>query len=313
MTPCKILVVAGPTASGKTALGVELCKRYGGEVVSGDSMQIYRQLSIATAKPTPEEMQGIPHHLIDCLDITEPFSVAQYVEAAGEAIRDIASRGRLPVIVGGTGLYISSLVDHVRYSDTQSDPALRESLRRRARDEGGQALLDELSQLDPETARSLHPNDLGRIIRALEVIRLSGETLSEQKARSRLEPSPYEPFWIGLDFSSRDALYERINRRVDRMVEDGLVEEARTLLSGEGASTAAQAIGCKELEPYLSGRSTLEECIELLKRQTRRYAKRQLSWFRREERMHWYLADRFAAIEKLLQQIQEDMERTGFL
>ena len=313
MEPCKILVVAGPTASGKTALGIALCKLLGGEVVSGDSMQVYRQLSIATAKPTAEEMQGVPHHLIDCLDITQPFSVADYVRLAGEAIRDIAGRGKLPVVVGGTGLYIHSLVDHVQYAKAPSDPALRQRLRERALAQGGQALLEELRLADPETASRLHPHDVGRIVRALEVVQLTGATIAEHKALSRREPSPYRPFWIGLDFADRQVLYERINRRVDRMMEDGLVEEAAALLSGEAAPTAAQAIGCKELAPYLEHRCTLHEAVENLKRQTRRYAKRQLSWFRREEAMHWYLVDRLSGMENLLQKIKNDMVINGFL
>ena len=313
MEPCKILVVAGPTASGKTALGVELCKRFDGEVVSGDSMQVYRQLSVATAKPTAEEMQGIPHHLIDCLDITQPFSVAEYVRSAGEAIQDILERGRLPIVVGGTGLYIHSLVDHIRYAETPSDPTLREHLRERAQAEGGEAMLEELRLVDPETASRLHPHDIGRIIRALEVARLTGGTIAEQKILSRQEPSPYLPFWIGLDFADRQLLYDRINRRVDRMVEQGLVEEAAALLRGEGAPTAAQAIGCKELAPYLEQQCTLEEALDHLKRQTRRYAKRQLSWFRREPNMHWYLVDQLGGMEQLIRKIKNDMEINGFL
>lgn len=313
MQRCKVLVVAGPTASGKTALGVALCKRFGGEVVSGDSMQIYRQLSIATAKPTVQEMQGIAHHLIDCLDISEPFSVAEYVKLAGEAIEDIAARGRLPVVVGGTGLYIHSLIDHVQYAPAPCDPALREQLRQRAVTEGGEALLRELASVDPETAARLHPNDTGRIVRALEVVRLTGQTIAGQKALSRQEPSPYEPFWVGLDFADRQVLYERINSRVDQMLELGLVEEAASLLQGPGAPTAAQAIGCKELAPYFRGECTLDEAVEHLKRQTRRYAKRQLSWFRREPRMHWYRVDELGSLQNIVEQITSDMKTNGFL
>lgn len=313
MEPYKVLVVVGPTASGKTALGVELCKRLDGEVVSGDSMQVYRQLSIATAKPTLEEMQGIPHHLIDFLDITEPFSVAQYVRMAGEAIRDISARGKLPVVVGGTGLYIHSLIDHVQYAETPCDPALREELRSRAAEQGGEVLLQELAETDPETAARLHPNDIGRIVRALEVARLTGGTIAEQKALSRQEPSPYRPFWIGLDFADRQVLYERINRRVDQMLDAGLIEEAAAFLEGEGAPTAAQAIGCKELTAYLWGTCTLEEAVEHLKRQTRRYAKRQLSWFRREARMHWYRPDEIGNVQNIVEKIQNDIEINGFL
>ncbi len=214
----KVLVVCGPTASGKTALGVALCQRLGGEVVSADSMQIYRELSIATAKPTPEEMQGIPHHLIDFLSITQPFSVAQYVRMADETIRDIASRGKVPVVVGGTGLYIHSLIDHIQYARQAGNPLLREKLHQRAALEGGEALLKELAEVDPDTACRLHPNDIGRIVRALEVAASGETTLSQQKKESRKDPSPYDPFWIGLDFADRAVLYDRIDRRVDIMM-----------------------------------------------------------------------------------------------
>jgi tRNA dimethylallyltransferase len=281
-----VVVVAGPTASGKTGLAVELCKALGGEVVSADSMQIYKGMSIATAKPTAEEMQGIPHHMIDFLEPEELFSVAQYCIKAKACIEGISLRGKLPVIVGGTGLYISSLIDNVEFSKTQSDFELRESLRKKAEAQGGEALLSKLYEIDPETAQSLHPNNLGRIIRALEVYYTSGVTMSKQRELSRLNPSPYNPCMLMLTARERKTLYDRIDSRVDIMLEKGLLAEAEAFHKAKtDLKTAGQAIGYKELEPYFEGRLSLEECIENLKRETRRYAKRQLTWFNRDKRM----------------------------
>ena len=287
-----LAVVAGPTASGKTGLAVELALRLDGEVVSADSMQIYRRMAIATAKPTPEEQLGVPHHLIDFLEPGEQFSVAQYVELARKTIREIRSRGKLPIVAGGTGLYIQSLVDNIAFSPQPSDPALREALRQRAQREGRESLLRELASFDPESAARLHPNNLGRVIRAIEVYRLTGKTMTQQMAQSRREPSPYRPAMLGLTYSDRQLLYNRIDRRVDAMVAQGLLEEARQMREEGLSSTAAQAIGYKELEGYFAGEEPLEEALERMKRETRRYAKRQLTWFRRDERFHWLEMDR---------------------
>ena len=287
-----LAVVAGPTASGKTGLAVELALRLNGEVVSADSMQIYRRMAIATAKPTLQEMKGVPHHLIDFLEPGESFSVAQYVQRARQVIGEIHSRGKLPIVAGGTGLYIQSLVDNVSFSPQPEDPELRERLRQKAEREGAQALLEELREFDPQSAARLHPNNLGRVIRAIEVYRLTGRTMTQQLEDSRREPSPYRLCMLGLTYSRRELLYDRINRRVDVMMEEGLLEEARQMRREKLSSTAAQAIGYKELEGYFAGQEPLEEALERMKRETRRYAKRQLTWFRRDSRFHWLEMDK---------------------
>lgn len=280
----KIIVICGPTASGKTALAVELAKIHDGEVISADSMQIYTDMDIASAKPTPEEQQGIPHHLVGFLDPAEGFSVADYVRLCDECVRDILSRGKVPIICGGTGLYISSFADNLTFDDSGQDFAFREEMRKFAGEHGNAALLEKLRAVDPETAASLHENNVGRIIRALEVFRTTGHTISQAKAMSRQSPSPYEFIMITLDFENRRTLHDRINRRVDDMVRRGLVQEARRCFEQPERPTAAQAIGCKELYPYFRGERSLEDCVEELKLRTRQYAKRQLTWFRRDKR-----------------------------
>lgn len=280
-----LVVVCGPTASGKTDLGVKLAKKINGEIISADSMQIYKGMEIASAKPSREEMCGIPHHLMDFLPPTEPFSVADYTELAAKCINDISDRGKLPIIVGGTGLYISSLVNNIRFDDTGSDPAYREELRGFAHENGNDALWEKLKAVDPRTAEKLHPNNVNRVIRALEVFHLSGEKISNVQENSRLEESPYIPCFIMPDYP-REVLYDRINRRVDIMFEKGLLEEAREFFTHTDYVTAAQAIGYKELKPYLEGKAELSECTEKLKQATRNYAKRQLTWFRKTENLN---------------------------
>ena len=283
--------MVGPTASGKTALSIALAKRFDAEIVSCDSMQIYKSMDIGTAKPSKEEMDGVVHHLIDFLEPCENFSVAQYVKLASEAIADINSRGKRVVLVGGTGLYFSSLIDNIVFSENDSDPALRAELEALAREKGSEHLLEILRELDPEIAEKLHPNNLGRIIRAIEVCKTTGTTMSEQQRLARENESPYDPCIIGLDFSDRQRLYERINLRVDLMLKSGLMDENRRLLNTSLSKTALQAIGFKEFLPYLNGSATIEECAENLKMQTRRYAKRQLTWFRRDQRINWIHQD----------------------
>lgn len=289
LTP--LLVVCGPTASGKTALAVALAARFGGEVVSADSMQIYCRMNIGTAKPTESEMQGIPHHLLDFLDPAERFSVARYVAMAKEAVADIYRRGRLPILCGGTGLYIDSLTRNVRFAEIREDPALRAELRGRAVEEGAEAVWDLLRQCDPVLAEKLHPNNLGRVIRGIEVFRMTGTPLSEWQRRSLLEPPDYNLCMLGLAFRDRDRLYSRIDRRVDEMLEQGLEAEARALYDDGLTGTAAQAIGYKELFAHFRGEQTLAEAADTLKRETRRYAKRQLTWLRRDGRIRWLYAD----------------------
>lgn len=288
----KVIVISGPTASGKTALSVELAKRYNGEVVSADSMQIYTDMDIASAKPTLEERQGIPHHLVGFLDPAESFSVADYVRLCDECVRDILGRGKTPIICGGTGLYISSFVDNLVFDDSEQDFEFRKEMRKFAEENGNSALLEKLREVDPETAETLHENNVGRVIRALEVYRTTGHTISQAKKMSRKTPSPYEFVMITLDFENREILHKRINSRVDDMVRRGLVDEARRCFEQPNRPTAAQAIGCKELYPFFRGERSLGECIEELKLRTRQYAKRQLTWFRRDERnMHLIIGE----------------------
>ncbi len=284
-----VLAVVGPTASGKTGLGIELAKAYGGEVISADSMQIYKGMDIASAKPTAEEMQGIPHHLIDFLDRDVTFSAADYVKLAKEKIDEVLSRGKLPIIVGGTGLYIDSLLENVKFSEGGSDEEYRAELYEFARTEGNEALYSRLVQADPEAAESVHPNNIVRVVRALEVIHITGRRFSELKKESRLVESPYDSLIIGLNYADREMLYRRINLRVDEMVKNGLVDEARELWQESGMKTAANAIGYKELIPYFEKKMTLEECIDKIKQETRRYAKRQLTWFRKNQRIQWII------------------------
>lgn len=286
-----VLAVAGPTASGKSALAVRLARELDGEVISADSMQVYAALSIGTARPSEAEMQGVAHHLLGFLPLEESYSVARYVEDASHAAGSIHARGRLPILCGGTGLYLQAFLDNLTFTEQGVDPALRAALKARAQQEGGQALLDELRAFDPETAARLHPNDTGRIVRAIEAFRTTGVPLSEQARRSRAVPSPYDACLLVLDFRDRQTLYRRINDRVDAMLAAGLLEEARRVLGSPHAATVTQAIGYKELAPYLEGTGSLEAAVEQLKQSTRRYAKRQLSWFRRMSAAHFVYVD----------------------
>lgn len=286
-----LVVVAGPTASGKSALAVELCRRFDGEVISADSMQVYATLQVGTARPTAEEMAGIPHHLMGFLPPDASYSVARYAEAAHEAIREVHARGKLPVLCGGTGLYIQAVVDNLQYEEQAGDRAVREELSARIAAEGGEALLAELAVVDPQTAARLHPNDHGRIVRALELYRVTGRTITEQNEESRREPSPYTVCGIRLEFRERAALYERIDRRVRLMLEQGLENEARWLRAQPNTDTVRQAIGYKEWEPYFAGEQTLAEVTAAIQQGTRRYAKRQLSWFRHQPWMNTVYVD----------------------
>lgn len=300
-----IIVVLGPTASGKTALAVELAKLYNGEVISADSMQIYRGMDILTAKPTEEEKQGIKHHLMDFLEPETDFSVADYVKLANMAVDDISRRGKIPILTGGTGLYINSLIDNIKFDDTTGDKEYRERLLAIANEKGNRYLWERLLEVDEKTALSVHENNISRVIRALEVFEKTGERLSEHKKSSRLEESRFEPAMIGLTFSDRQMLYDRINKRVDAMIDDGLVNEAKEIYYNRNLNTAHQAIGYKELIPYFSGQASLEECIEKIKMETRRYAKRQLTWFRRDKRINWIEADKYENIEDILEKVKK--------
>lgn len=280
-----VVVLCGPTASGKTDLGVRLAQRLDGEIVSADSMQIYKGMNIASAKPTEEEKRGIPHHMMNFLEPHKAYSVADYVEAAHICIREINARGKLPLIVGGTGLYISSLIDNLKFDDTGSDGAFRREMKKYAEEKGNEALWERLRQIDPKTAEKLHPNNLNRVIRALEVFHISGTTISRAQEISREEESPYEAYYIMPDYS-REELYRRIDGRVDKMLDMGLLEEAREFFSHSDYITSSQAIGYKELKPFIDGEKTLEECVLRLKQATRNYAKRQLTWFNKIKKLH---------------------------
>ncbi len=293
-----VVVVAGPTASGKTSLAVKLAKKFDGEVVSADSMQVYKNMDIATAKPSKEEMEGVPHHLIGVIDEGSDFSVALYKEMALSAISDIISRGKLPIVAGGTGLYIDTLVNNTEFLDFEKSD-IRETLEERAKNEGIEKLYDELLEVDEEAAKKLHINDEKRIIRALEVYLSTGKTISQQCELSHLKGSDYRFCLIALGAENRDYLYERINRRVDVMLDMGLIEEAKKFFCSDISKTAKQAIGYKELKPYLDGYCTLEQAVENLKMQTRRYAKRQLTWFRRNEAISWLYIDTLTGDELL--------------
>ena len=304
MDKIKIVAVAGPTASGKTALAVKLAKAFDGEVISADSMQVYKGMDIATAKPDAEEMSGIPHHLISIISPDEEFSVARFKELATEAVNDIVSRGKLPVIAGGTGLYIDSFLGNTNFLENTKNDEVRLELNKRLENEGTEVLYNELKEKDPVAAEKIHPNNSLKIIRALEIFYSSGKTLTCQNELSHLEESPYDSFIIGLNAADREILYDRINRRVDVMTENGLVEEARMFFEGESASTACQAIGYKEMKPYLDGLLSLEEAKDNLKQATRRYAKRQLTWFRRNEKINWLNIDELTP-EKLTEKAEE--------
>jgi tRNA dimethylallyltransferase len=292
----RILAVVGCTAGGKTALAVELARRRDGEVVSCDSMQIYCGMDIGTAKPDAAERGGIPHWMLDVADPADPegYSCADYVRDAGAAVRDILSRGKLPILCGGTGLYLDAFLRGGTFAVTDTDPVLREELTDIARKEGTGALHEMLRQVDPESAAAIHPNNVKRVVRALEIYRTTGRKKSELDVESRTGPSPWDALVVGLRYNRRDILYNRIDRRVDAMLADGLVEEARRLRQAgifDVCGTAAQAIGYKELFPYLDGKMTLEEAAGILKTATRRYAKRQLTWFSAREYVHWVDAD----------------------
>ena len=282
-----IICVVGPTASGKTALAVELAKYTGGEVVSCDSMQIYRRLSIGTAKPTAEEMQGIPHHMIDILEPDEDFSVGRYVEMATPIVEDILARGKTAIIAGGTGLYVDNLIKGGEFAPTPAT-GCREKLEERLQHEGLEALIEELRSIDP-VALQKSQNNPRRIIRALEVWQETGETITAHNQRTAALPPRFDPLWIGVDYVNRQDLYDRIDLRVELMVKDGLLDEIRQVLSSgiPEKATAMQAIGYKEFIDAMAGRVTMEEAIAQVQQSSRRYAKRQLTWFKRNEKIHW--------------------------
>lgn len=306
-----LLALAGPTASGKTALSVALASRFSAEVICADSMQIYAGLSIGTARPTDEETKGVPHHLFGFVPPERAYSVAQYAADARRVIDEVHRRDNLPFLCGGTGLYLEAVLDNLQYADEPEDSAVRDRLKAEAAQVGNEAMLERLRAIDPDTAARLHPNDQGRILRALEVFEVTGVTMTEQKRRSRAVPSPYRSHLLVLDYRNRQTLYDRIDRRVDLMLSAGLAEEAKAFLSAGHAPTAMQAIGYKELLPWLNGEKSLEEAAEDLKQSTRRYAKRQLSWFRRMEKATFYYVDDYPTAAALTDAVAQSI--TAFL
>ncbi|MEG2295208.1 MAG: tRNA (adenosine(37)-N6)-dimethylallyltransferase MiaA [Oscillospiraceae bacterium] len=291
MKKIPLIVIVGPTASGKTGLAVALAKKYNGEIISADSMQIYKHMDIGTAKPTKEEMQNIPHHMIDFFEPSKNFSVAEYVPLAKACIQEVYGRGKQPILVGGTGLYIDSLLNNVQFGEMQIDVAFRAYLDELYNEKGNEYVYNLLNEIDPECAQNIHYNNRGRVIRALEVYRLTGMKMSDYQKLAISKSSDYDTLIIGLCVKDRSYLYDRIHTRIDDMMEQGLLQETKFLLDHNFCSTAVQAIGYKELFAYFTQNKPLEECITMLKQQTRRYAKRQLTWFRRNQNIHWIAID----------------------
>ena len=308
----RLICICGPTASGKTALSVALAKQLHTEIISADSMQIYRGMDIGTAKPTAEERQGVPHHLLDVCAPGEPFSVARYVELADAAAQDVLSRGMIPIVAGGTGLYMDALIECSTFSGDETDLSVREKYQRMAAEQGNEAVHACLAKVDPEGAGRLHPNNLKRVIRALEVYEQTGMTIDAFN-RLHKRPAPkYAALKIGICPAERQTLYDRIDLRVDQMLADGLLEETKRLLdSGALAGTAAQAIGYKELLGYLQGDAPLADCVALLKQRSRNYAKRQLTWLKRDDNIHWIYYNNGEELPAILQEATEYLQKHG--
>ena len=298
----KIIAVAGPTASGKSALALELCKRLDGELISLDSMQIYRGLDIGTAKPTKAEQAEVRHHMIDICEPTENFSAAEFAERAHKVIADVQSRGKRAVLCGGTGLYLDTVLGRLDFGAIESDEKLRGELIAFAEKNGADALHERLREIDPQAAEKIHKNNVRRVARAIEIYELTGKTKTEHD-REAISDSPYESLIIGLDYDDREVLYNRINRRVDAMIEAGLEGEVRSLVSRgllSAESTAGQAIGYKEMLGYIAGDCSLGDAVEKIKLGTRRYAKRQLTWLRRNPSINWLYPDRLCDFQSLV-------------
>ncbi len=283
----KVIVICGPTASGKTGLSIELAKKVNGEIVSADSMQIYKEMDIGTAKPTKEEQQGIKHYLIDFVSPEERYSVADYKKEAKKAIEEIIQKGKIPIVVGGTGLYVDSLIYGIEYADIEFDKDYREKLEKRVQKEGLEKLYEEAKKIDPIAIEKISQNDEKRILRILEIYKATGKNKTEQEEESRKNPPKYDYQVYALKWE-REALYERINKRVDIMIEQGLIEEVKKILQTHKVfPTAMQGLGYKEVVEYIAGDLTKQEMIEKLKRDTRRYSKRQMTWFRKNKQTIW--------------------------
>lgn len=307
----KLIVVCGPTASGKTALSIGLAKAFSGEVVSADSMQIYRGMDIGTAKPTAAEMEGVPHHMLDVAEPGEDYSVSRYTREAAACVDDILRRGKQPIVCGGTGLYIDGLLRGTEFQPCGVDLGLREALEEQWQQAGPAAMMARLAQADPESAARLHINDKRRILRALEVYLATGETITAHNLRTQAVTPRYAAVQLGLCTEPRAILYGRIDRRVDQMLDQGLAQEVRQLQQeGRLAGTAAQAIGYKEMLDYLAGRVPLEQAAELIRQKSRNYAKRQLTWFRRKQEIRWITYNRPEMAGAILQEATEYLQKT---
>ena len=310
MSKSRVIAVGGPMASGKTALSVGLAKAFGGEIINADSMQIYKNLDVGTAKPSIEERQGVPHYLLDFLPPETPYSVADFTAAADPLIQEITARGKLPLVVGGTGLYITSLLNGMAFAPEKTDPAIRARLQERAEAEGGAALYAELQSIDPNYAAQVHPNNLPRVIRALELYAATGRRMSEERVNARPAEPPYRSLCLCLTCRDRAVLYDRIERRVNLMVENGVLAEAKQVYDHRDTyRTAAQAIGYKEFFPYFEGTGSLDECTARLKQATRNYAKRQLTWFRRQNDAVWLYIDEENVLDRACELVREFLQQ----
>ncbi len=309
-----LIILTGPTSVGKTALSIALAKAVEGEIISADSMQVYKHMDIGTAKISPEEMGGIPHYLISEFEPDEEFNVVKFQQYAGESIRKIHEKGKIPILVGGTGFYIQAVLYDINFAENESDPSYRKELEQLAFDKGSEHLHSLLQEADPVSARSIHPNNTKRIIRALEYIRLTGEPISIHNEEQRGKASPYQYCYFVLT-KDRAKLYDAINRRVDLMMEQGLLEEVKNLAKRGYTRelVSMQGLGYKELLAYLDGEYTLEDAVALLKRDTRHYAKRQLTWFKRERDVIWVDKDQYPSEEELLRFLMDRLKEAGVI
>ncbi len=308
----RIAVIAGPTASGKTELSLTLAERFNGEIVSADSMQIYRGMDIGTAKPSAAEQRRIPHHMLDVAEPGEDWSVSRYEKAAAECVENILQRGKLPILCGGTGLYINAVISGTGFQTNGADVGIRQALEAQWDEQGSAVMHERLRAVDPESAERLHPNDRRRVIRAIEVYELTGTAISEHNRRTREQPPRYEAFMLGLTTDPRDILYQRIDSRVERMAEQGLLNEVEGLWKrGLLRGTAAQAIGYKELAGYFEGKSSLEDAMTAIRQKSRNYAKRQLTWFRADDRIHWIVYNTVEASSAVAEEATAFLRQCG--
>ncbi len=303
MKKIPVIALVGPTASGKTKLAVDIAKEFNFEVISFDSMQVYKEIGISTAKPTKEEMQEIPHHLIDFLSIDKSFSVAAFCEMAKEKVDEIIKKGKLPLFVGGTGLYIDSFVNNVDFSSPSKNEEIRQIINKTEQEKGSDYLYELLKEVDFETSKSVHKNNIKRVKRALEIYYSTGVNKTQQDKIAVQNESPYNCLYLGLNFKSRENLYNRINTRVDKMFQQGLLDEAKSFFENENSATSLQAIGIKELKPYFDSEKSLDECSDKIKQESRRYAKRQITWFKRNKKINWFFPD---------EQSYEEIKQTCF-